>query len=59
MSLSEETKNIHLEQHRKGVEMYQAGVTCGIRFVIDRLLASFDDDIRTKVVDLLLKEYDG
>jgi hypothetical protein len=50
-------KNTHFEQRRKEIEMYQAGVTCGIRFVIDRLLARFSDDIRNQVVDLLDEEY--
>lgn len=55
----DEIKDFQLKQHRKEIEMYQAGVTSGIRFVIDRFMATFDEDIRNKVVDLLLKEYEG
>lgn len=52
-------EDLNHKRHLEGIEMYQAGLTCGIRFVIDRFMATFDEDIRDKVIDLLLKEYNG
>lgn len=55
--MNDKIKNIHFEQRRKDIEMYQAGVQCGVRFVIDRLLAKFDTHIREQVTDQLVREY--
>lgn len=59
MSLDEEIKNMHRENHRKGIEMYQAGVACGIRFVVDSFLAKFDFGVRESIIKQLQEEYDG
>ena len=55
--MSDKKINSHFNQRRKEIEMYQAGVAAGIRFVIDRFLAKFDERIKDEVIDLLLNEY--
>ncbi len=55
--MTDEIKDLHREQHRKGIEMYQAGVASGIRYAIDRSLSFLDGITRECIVDQLIKDY--
>lgn len=57
--MTDEIKDLHREQHRKCIEMYQAGVTSGIRYVIDRSLSFIDGITRDCIVDQLMKDYNN
>lgn len=53
MSMSDTQK----ESHKRGTDMYNAGITCGIRFVIDIFFSRFDSQTREQLINFLIEEY--
>jgi hypothetical protein len=55
----DEVKDFHIKQHRKNIEMYEAGIKTGIRFTLDKLFANFPNVDVDALVEETYKEYSG
>lgn len=50
-------KDYHLEQHKKVLEMYQAGVQCGLRFAISKFISNPNPNVYKAIENLLVEEF--
>lgn len=59
MSLDEEVRNIHLQQHQKQLAMYDSGIETGIRMTVDYLIGILPNKYRNQIVEMIINDYKG